>query len=96
MVVIDDPAAHQRGERWRDYDGVFEMSRTADGSLVIDRADPRIRVTAELLDDIRLGDWPCASLNDGVLRIEASNRTVIYCIGEEVPAMFAYCAEWPD
>lgn len=67
------------------------------GALTVDRADPRVMVSAELLDEWRSGKGePEVTINGDVLRIEASNRTVIYRIGEKVPDMYAYFAEWPD
>ena len=63
----------------------------------IDHADPSIVISAELLDHYASGNGhPCVSLTDGVLRMEAVNRTVIYRIGEYLPAIHAYAAEWPD
>ncbi|WP_433520125.1 hypothetical protein ACQP2T_63335 (plasmid) [Nonomuraea sp. CA-143628] len=54
-------------------------------------------VSAELLDEWRRGEGdPEVTVNSDVIRIEASNRTVIYRIGEKVPDMYAFFAEWPD
>jgi hypothetical protein len=64
--------------------------------LWIDHADPQIMVSAELLDEISRSPSPGVSLKDGVLRIVAENRTVIYRIGEYFAAIHAYAAEWPD
>lgn len=69
--------------------------------LHIDHADPSVVIAAELLDDIAqgeraMGNLPGVSLRDGVLRIEAENRTVIYRIGEYHAAIHGYTAEWPD
>lgn len=61
------------------------------------QADPRIRVSADLLDEIRAGECgPCVTLNGDVLRIQGSNRQVVYRIGDKVPHLDAYEAEWPD
>jgi hypothetical protein len=70
----------------------------------IDHADPRILVSAELLDHaadypddcVRLDIATCHTYVGAVLRIHAVNRTVIYRITEYVPAIHCYIAEWPD
>jgi hypothetical protein len=68
-----------------------------DGRLTVDRADPRVVVSAALLDEWRRGEGePEVTVNGDVLRIAAANRTVIYRIGEKVPHLHAYYAEWPD
>ncbi|MEU8278216.1 hypothetical protein ACFYOK_37385 [Microbispora bryophytorum] len=68
-----------------------------DGTLTVDRADPRILISAELLDEFREGKrTPEVTVTEDVLRIEAANRTVIYRIGDKVPHLHAYLAEWPD
>jgi hypothetical protein len=69
--------------------------------LQIDHADPRVTISAELLGEIEDAQardmaFPGVSLRDGVLRIEAINRTVIYRIGEYLAPIHAYAAEWPD
>jgi hypothetical protein len=66
-------------------------------SLEILRADPRITIAADVLDDIALGDIPFATLTGPIVRIEGSNRTVIYRIVKYLgPEVDAYIAEWPD
>lgn len=72
------------------------MTRLADGTIHIDRADPRILIAAELLDEIGYGCNPYVILDGDVLKIHGANRTVVYRIGEKVPNMHAYYAEWPD
>lgn len=68
-----------------------------DGSLTVDRADPRIHVSAVLLEAVRRGDGdPEVTLAGDVLRIDAANRKVIYRIGEKDPELDVYHAEWPD
>lgn len=64
--------------------------------LTFDRADPRIMVSAELLEAIAKAPGPGVSLDGDILRIEGADRTVIYRIGEKVPDYFGYYAEWPD
>lgn len=72
--------------------------------LRIDHADPRILISAELLDGVadhptphaRLDLAGCTTYDGAVLKISAVNRTVIYRITEYVPAIHGYIAEWPD
>jgi hypothetical protein len=79
----------------------------ADGTqtgIRIDHADPRIIISAELLDAIADNPLPhswlnvarCSTYDGAVLRIEAVNRTVVYRITEYIPAVRGYIAEWPD
>jgi hypothetical protein len=91
------PAHAPRGEFYVTHiDDPFDGPR-----LCIDRADPQVVISCELLDEIakaqaRDMSMPGVSLTDGVLRIEAVNRTVLYRIGEYLPSIHAYAAEWPD
>jgi hypothetical protein len=74
----------------------------------VERADPRILISAELLDTIATDPAPGLSLqmrvtgrttydhNDVLLKIHGANRTVIYRIGEYLPAVHGYIGEWPD
>jgi hypothetical protein len=66
--------------------------------LVIDKADPRVVLAAGFLDHIRSGSPASfgAAIEGDVLRVKASNRTVIYRIAEKTPDGLAYYAEWPD
>lgn len=72
------------------------MTRHDDGTIHIDQADSRILVSERLLDEIRYGCNPHVILDGDVMKIHGTNRTVIYRIGEKVPNMLAYYAEWPD
>lgn len=76
------------------------------GRLCIDRADPGVWASVELLvkiaegcghpdTSISLGDRRDA-LRDGLLTIRASNRTVVYRIGEYDPQHLRYLCHWPD
>jgi len=81
-------------------------------AVIIDRADPRILVTALLLEELvsygtspftELRPGPGASVMPGLhgftgwlLTIRGENRTVMYRIGAKVPEAWAYEAEWPD
>jgi hypothetical protein len=84
--------------------GELIFTRLADGSLRIDHADPRILISAELLDIIVDNPAPsawvdlagCTTYDGGLLKISAINRTVIYRIVEYVPAVRGFIAEWPD
>jgi hypothetical protein len=77
--------------------------------LRINRADPRILIAAELLTATFLMSMPGVSLapppddrngtpfwRGAVLTIRGVNQTVIYRIGEYVPGVRCYEAEWPD
>jgi hypothetical protein len=74
-----------------------------DGSLHIDRADPRVLISRELLDSIASGDpagiWIESA--DGkfigsLLTIRGVNREVAYRITGYVSAVRGYIGEWPD
>jgi hypothetical protein len=82
-----------------------------DGRLRIDRADPRIFISAELLGVLAAGPstaWPRDATLDradctealghagAVLKLHGVNRTVIYRITEYVPRVRGYIGEWPD
>jgi hypothetical protein len=100
------------------------LTRFDDGRVRIDQADPRILISAELLDMVVSGphDLFIVSIDgggyvvapgrsarldtaacrvghgyvDAVLHINGVNRLVIYRIGEYVPRVHGYVAEWPD
>ncbi len=84
--------------------GQCTMTRLANGSIWIDHADPRILISAELLDAVNGAGPPtvwldlagCATYDGVLLKICGVNRTVIYRIGEYVPRVHGYAAEWPD
>ena len=92
--------------------GEFACTRLPGGRLRIDQADPRILISAELLDAtigipngllplgcVRLdltGCRPGHGYTGAVLHIDGAGRRVIYRIGEYVPRVRAYIAEWPD
>ena len=88
--------------------GEFSCS-TVDGELVVDRADPRILISAELLTMISQGGArECVSLDlpagetggDGFLgalmKIRGANRNVVYRITEHTFAVDGYIGEWPE
>lgn len=61
------------------------------GRLRIDHADPLVLMSTELLDEIRgPNHHPDVELDGDLLTIRASNRTVIYRIGEYDPQRRAY------
>lgn len=80
--------------------------------FTIARADPRILISGELLEAICRGDGAsgvsferdcvcsavlnCHHRTGGALKIHGVNRTVIYRIGEYLPAVHGYIGEWPD
>lgn len=82
-------ARYEEGECW--------TTRLPDGSIRVDRADPRILISAEFIDEIRAGNHhPDVRLDGDLLHIDADNENVIYRIGDKHPTQDAYCAEWPD
>jgi hypothetical protein len=84
-----------------DYDGDWFVTGIGP-DLHIDRADPRVRISGELLEQIRAGNYhPAVTLDGDLLKIRAVNRTVIYRIGRQVDVHLegqrgTYLAEWPD
>lgn len=89
--------------------GEFTASRR-DGHLWIDRADPRIFISLELLDSIVRGEeYPETSIRlrddaepgpgcwlGAVIRVEAVNRTVLYRLTGYADWCLGYIGEWPD
>src|SRR5258708_5787436 len=80
--------------------------RLADGRIWIDHADPRILVSAELLDLIAdhptPGAWldtaGCVTYDGALLKIHAANRNVVYRITEYLPRVRGFIGvgpEWP-
>jgi hypothetical protein len=84
--------------------GEIGITLLPSGRLRIDHADPRILISAGLLDSIVDARAPDAWLDlsgrttyDGaLLKISGVNRTVIYRIEYYVPRLRGYIAEWPD
>jgi hypothetical protein len=67
------------------------------GEVEIVRADPLTLISDVLLDEIRAGTTSEGiELEGDVLRIRATNRTVIYRIVEHRPDLRAHVLEWPD
>jgi hypothetical protein len=71
--------------------------------LRIDRADPVVRISPELLAQVPEppSDWP-VTFDGKILRIEGVNQTVIYRIRDILepvpgyPGSWDYIGEWPD
>lgn len=86
------------------------VTRLDDGTLRVDRADPRILISGELLYEIATESSPWASilpppgnqwdgagtLEGALLKICGVNQTVIYRVGQYFPRIRAYIGEWPD
>lgn len=83
------------------------VTRLDDGSIRIDQADPRVLISAELLNEIADGSGrPHAWLDlrvsgmfhlvGAVLHINAVNQQVVYRITEYVPSVHGYIGQWPD
>lgn len=86
--------------------GYCTLSRLTDGRIHVDRADPRVLISAELVDQVMIGHLPHAVLDwtgpvqlgpvGALLKITGVNRQVIYRLTEWMPAVRGYIAEWPD
>lgn len=72
------------------------LTRTDDG-LRVERADPLILIDAAQVERWRRGEdfERGISWKDDVLRIEGTNRTVVYRLGPRHD-WSTYLAEWPD
>jgi len=70
------------------------------GRIYVDRADPRILISDELVEQWRtrhgLFCHPAVTLDGDAATIRAANRTVVYRLTEHVPEWRAWTAEWPD
>jgi hypothetical protein len=80
--------------------GEFKTTQFTDGDgkvrVDINRADPRVVISAPIVDAARSGASPWTSVDGDVLRIEASNRTVAYRLGEYEHERFGYVGERVD
>jgi hypothetical protein len=80
------------------------MTSLGGGSIRVDHADPRVLISAEVLDNaadhpddcVRLDLDTCHTYVGSVLKISGVNRRVVYRIVEHVPAVNAYIGQWPD
>lgn len=89
-------------------DGKCIITELEDGTLLIDRADPRVLISAEIIDEVASGRArPEATLDrlnftvpnghvGAALKIRAANRTVIYRLTDYLPSVHGYVGEWPD
>ena len=83
--------------------GEFQ-TQLIDGQVHIVHADPRILISAELIDMIadnpsplaRLDTTGCQTFIGALLKIDAANRQVVYRITGWLPRIRAFTAEWPD
>jgi hypothetical protein len=89
----------QFGECW-----ITRINDPIEGTqLRVERADPVVRISPELLAELPPPgkDWP-ASFDGKVLRIQGVNRTVVYRIRDVLeprpgaPGCWDYVGEWPD
>lgn len=78
-----------------------------DGQLHIDHADPRIVISAFLVDTVAFKQTPHATLTmngqtianghvGALLKIHGANRNVVYRLTEWLPTIRAYIGEWPE
>lgn len=78
------------------------------GTLIIDHADPRLVISAELIEAVASGHaHPDATITmldytipgghvGALLKIRAANRQVVYRLTEWLPSIRAYIGEWPE
>ena len=86
-----------------DYSGTCELTRIsgAEERLIIGRADPRVKITGDLIREAEhaqpgLNRPPYAELDGDLFRINGDNRTVVYRLVEYVKGEDVFLAEWPD
>lgn len=87
--------------------GVFITSRR-DGGLWIDHADPRVMISAELVEAFASGppsafasitglDYTRPGGHVGALfKLHGTNRQVVYRLTKWEPSIRAYLGEWPE
>jgi hypothetical protein len=87
--------AQKRSQPRREGDCTAE--RLSDGRIVIKRADPYVRITAELLVEWQRPN-EYVTVVDDVITLRADNRTVVYRLipNDYDPRNDTYGAEWPD
>lgn len=77
--------------------GEFRTTQVSGGEghqrLFIDRADPRVLVSAAAVEAARSGDSAWTSMDGEVLHVKATNRSVAYRLGDYVPERFGYVGE---
>lgn len=64
--------------------------------LRITRADLHIRISPDLLDEVKRGGHPDATVNGDVFRVVGVNRTVEYRIGDQVIDGFGHSSYLAD
>lgn len=81
-----------------DFTWTTDPTQTDPVVMTIDRADPVIEVTKEVIDHIRRHHMPFATLDDQTqaLTITGDNREVIYRVGNLDTTRGVYRCEWPD
>lgn len=87
--------------------GELRVTKLADGTFCADRADPRVLISAAVLDAVtenrweggdafRLGTSGRETYVGALVKIAGGERMVVYRIKEWLPGIRAYVAEWPD
>jgi hypothetical protein len=86
--------------------GEFYCTLMKDDSVRIDRADPRVLISAKVVDEAAFGMLrPEVTLSldhaaDGhvgaLLKMRGVNRQVVYRLTEWIPQIRAYVGEWPE
>lgn len=81
------------------------LGRLQERELIIERADPKVRITDELLEEIRyaqnrylaMGVEPLATVVGDVLTLNGRDGVVIYRLtGNYDPKTCSWLAVWPD
>ena len=54
------------------------LVRTDDGQVIVERADPLVMVSAQLLAETAAHPHPAADVGEGWVRVRGQNRTVTY------------------
>jgi hypothetical protein len=99
--IREQPLCPRNGIHPGDYDGEFWIRYQDRAALYpefsIDRADPKVTIHREVVDGIRRGPHhPDVDLDGDILRIRATNRTVVYQLVLYDRSANCYYAEWPD
>jgi len=93
-------AVQQAGEFWLTSLG---LTSEGQGQLRVDRADPVVRISPEVLAEMPASGAPATyDPRSRLLRVRGVNRTVVYLIREALepvpgcPGQWHYIGEWPD
>lgn len=65
-------------------------------TIEIVRADPKIRISLPMMLELLITENPAVKFDGDILTITATNRNVVYLVGDLDPSTDTYPAEWPD